>query len=319
MPVLAQLLQYAHKVKVRYEKRRSLVKAEMHDLLLSWQNSDKKDLPTVEYTLPVINPIIDAHYIVVGADSSPLQLSRHRSMEIRALSLARVVTNYTVGTEETFNNIEDFPEQDELSTLRYPLLELDFASQAEKADLILVDGSLIRWQWEQLEQEKKLQYVGQYVDLLVENYKRKAPVFAIIDRSASRDIVHWLEIHSQKKFNHFNDQDLFTEILTENTFSPIFRTHSPITDLLPDYNIGYCYYRHALGLLRIEFVLEQEIDPLAWAYLLDQVNKGKGYPWSLIRAHEACVIHEADKAVIEKVLMGDEGLSLKEVWKQKNN
>ncbi len=315
MPDLAQLLQYAHKVKVQYDKKRSVVSQELDGLVRAWALIDQQKLPLANYVVPAIAKLNRAQYTVVGADGSPLQLSRHRSVELKALSLSRVVTNYQLGTEQVINTIEDFPEQDELGALRFPLLELSFAVQEEKSDLVLVDGSLVRWQWEELDQEKKLQFVGEYVEYLVQSYKKQAPIFAVIDRSASRDLVHWLERQSGKKFKHFTDQDLFQAVLLPNTFSPVFRTHSPITDLLPDYNIGFCYYRSESTLLRIEMVLDQVIPDQSWTYLVDQINKGKGYPWSLVRSHESCVIRETDKAMIEKVLGGDEGLSMKETWK----
>lgn len=318
MSDLSQLLQYAHKVKVRYEKKKSVVAEELNMLIHAWQHLDKQQLPLANYEVPLIEPST-GNYIVVGADGSPLQLSRHRSIELKALSLARVMTDYSQGAENIFTTIEDFPEQDDLGSLRFPLLELAFAAQTENADLILVDGSLVRWQWEQLDQEKKLQYVGEYVDILSRCYQKKSPVMAVIDRSHSQDIVHWLERQSSKSFKHFTDQDLFEAVLSIGEFSAVFRTHSPITKLVPDYNIGFCYYRSEQALLRIEFMLEQPIDSWVWSYLVDQINKGKGYPWSLIRAHESCVIKEVDKMMIEKILGGDSGLSQKEVWKQLNS
>jgi hypothetical protein len=314
MSDLNQLLQYAHKVKVQYDKKRSVVLQELDLLVKSWEVLDKQHLPLAAYAIPE-DITLRSEYVVVGADGSPLQLSRHRSIELKALSLARVTTDYVHGTEDVTTTIEDFPEQDELGTLRFPLLELAFATQGQKTDLVLVDGSLVRWQWEQLDQEKKLLYVGEYVDTLVKSYQQKAPVFAVIDRSHSQDIVHWLERQTSKKFRHFTDQDLFEAVLPINTFSPVFRTHSPITDLMPDYNIGFCYYRSDRTVLRIEFVLEQPIDNAVWSYLVDQISKGKGYPWSLVRAHESCVIKETDKIMIEKILGSDGGLSQKELWK----
>lgn len=318
MSDLNQLLQYAHRVKLQYDKKKMVVAEELDTLVGVWRNLDKQNLPLANYTIPQEIPVGN-EYIVVGADGSPLQLSRHRSIELKALALARVTTNYILGSEDIATSIEDFPEQDELGALRFPLLELAFATQVEKTDLILVDGSLVRWQWEQLDQEKKLQYVGEYVDILVKSYQQKKPVFAVIDRSHSQDIVHWLERQTNKKFRHFTDQDLFEVVLPVDTFSPVFRTHSPITDLMPDYNIGFCYYRSEQTILRIEFVLEQPIDNAVWGYLVDQINKGKGYPWSLVRAHESCVIKETDKVMIEKILGGDSGLSQKELWKQLHN
>lgn len=317
MPDLNQLLQYAHKVKVQYDKKKSVVAEERNMLIQAWQSLDKQQLPLANYDVPAIAGV--TNYIVVGADGSPLQLSRHRSIELKALSLARVVTDYAQGTENVITTIEDFPEQDEIGALRFPLLELAFASQTEVADLVLVDGSLVRWQWEQLDQEKKLQYVGEYVEVLTQCYQKKSPVFAVIDRSHSQDIVHWLERQCGKKFRNFTDQDLFETVLPIGGFSAVFRTHSPITELVPDYNIGFCYYRSEQTLLRIEFVLDQPLENQAWSCLVDQINKGKGYPWSLVRAHEGCVIKESDKMMIEKILGGDSGLSQKEVWKQLNN
>ena len=127
-----------------------------------------------------------------------------------------------------------------------------------------------------------------------------------------------LEVESQKKFASFTDIDLFGAVLAEGEFSPVFQTHSPITKLDERYQIGYCYYRSGSGVLRIEYLLGQLLQPQVWSMLIDQIEKGRGFPWSIARAHELCVIRERDRQLLETFLVDDSGLSRKEWWKEVN-
>lgn len=319
MPDHSHLFRYADQIKQRYLRHKQNVSTQLTELQQLWalRSGIAMPLASVQPELARFAPW--QPYRVLGVDGSPFDLSRHRGLAVKAFSLAAVLTDYHIGKETVIADIRDLSDQDDLSSLAYPSLELEYGITVEQpADLLLLDGSLIRWQWYEWQEEKRLVAVKQYVDLLERCYQQQMPVIAVIDRSASRDILQVLEVESQKKFASFTDIDLFGAVLAEGEFSPVFQTHSPITKLDERYQIGYCYYRSGSGVLRIECLLGQPLQPQVWSMIIDQIEKGRGFPWSIARAHELCVIRERDRQLLETFLVDDSGLSRKEWWKEVN-
>lgn len=315
MPDISLLLEYIDKVKTNYFAKRKTYQERSEILQKAWESLAKDRLPLAEYHINYAG-YQKSQYRVLAVDSSPIDFSRHRSITLKALSLSRVLTDYHKGEEIIESEIQDIPESDEIGALDFPLRELKYAADfSEASDIIMLDGSLIRWQWWQLQEERRLNFVKTYVDLLSDLYAKKRPVLGIIDRSLSRDIIHLIELATKQDFAGFVDTDLFMGKLKEDQFSSVFVSYSPITKLLPEYKVAYCYYRKWNNVLRIEFVLN-DMQESVWQHCVDQIEKGKGFPWCIARAHDLCVIKESEKHLLEKLLV-QEGLSQKEVMKQK--
>lgn len=315
MADLSVLLQYAHRIKDRLSAQQQSFAEKLKQVVKQWKETDLKRLTLADYQAPKTLPELES-YSVLAADSSPLELSRHRAVELKAVSLARVFTDYRQAEETIDRQIIDL-EKDDVASLSNPLLELEYAVRSHyKPQLVLIDGSLIRWQWEQLLENRKKDLVSKYVELLVSSYQNNAPVMAIIDRSQGRDVLEQLEKLAGEHYTGLVDEDLFDLVLSENTFSPVFRAVSPILSLHPDYQIGYVYYRSAIGVLRIEFLLQQNITITIWSQLIDQVQKGKGFPFVIARAHDCCVVKAKDKLLLEQNLYKFGRMSQKERLKR---
>ncbi len=314
---ISLLLQYVDKVKSHYFAKRKTYQERLELLKKAWESLAKDRLPLADYQIDY-KGYQKTEYRVLAVDSSPVDLSRHRSIPLKALSLARVLTDYQKGEEIIENEIQDIPESDEIGALDFPLRELKYATESSgTSDLIMLDGSLIRWQWWQLQEERRGAFVKNYADLLNASYAKGQPVLGVIDRSLSRDITHLLELATKQDFAGLVDTDLFLGVLEEDQFSPVFISYSPITKLLPEYKVAYCYYRPSdkwNNILRIEFLLGNMPENV-WQYCVDQIEKGKGFPWSIARAHDLCVIKESEKQLLERILQG-EGFSQKEIMKQ---
>ncbi len=312
MADLNVLLQYAARVRDRLLTQQKSFSEKLQQAQSLWFGTVQSNLPLANYQIPaVLEPTM--LYSIVAADSSPLELSRHRAVELKAVSLARVYTDYRLGSEQIERRIDDLY-KDEVASLSNPLLELEYAVRNNrKVDLVLIDGSLIRWQWEQLVERTKKDLVEKYVALLQES---TAPVFAIIDHSQSRDIIETIEKVEQVDLNNLVDEDLFELVLAPNTFSPVFQAHTPILQLHPEYKVGYVYYRASQGVLRVEFLLHKHLPDAAWACFIDQTLKGKGYPFMIARAHDACVVRRKDKFLLEQNLLKFGRMSQKERLKQ---
>ena len=314
MPDISLLLRYIDKVKSHYFAKRKTYQERLALLQKAWQSLVKDRLPLADHQINYPG-YKKTQYRVLSVDSSPIDLSRHRSIPLKALSLSRVLTDYKKGEEIIESEIQDIPESDEIGALDFPLRELQYACDfGREFDVIMLDGSLIRWQWWQLQEEKRAVFVKSYADMLNASYAKKQPVLGIIDRSLSRDITHLLELATKQDFAGFVDMDLFQGILQEDQFSPVFVSYSPITKLLPEYKVAYCYYKKWNNVLRLEF-LQKAMPENVWQYCVDQVEKGKGFPWSIARAHDLCVVKESQKQAIERLLT-QEGLSQKEIMKR---
>lgn len=338
------LLQYADRVRSRLIAQQKTFAMNLAEALQLWAKLPQSQLPLASYQVPVELQKAKP-YTIVAADSSPLELSRHRAVELKAVSLSRVYTDYHLGEENIERKIVDFA-QDDVASLSNPLLELECAVIGKKADLVLVDGSLIRWQWEQLTQVKREELVGKYVQLLSDSSQRGAPVLAVIDRSQGRDVIETLERLSGASFSGIVDEDLFREVLVPGSFSQVFVADSPILKLDHRYQVGFVYYKVQSkeqkakskissdaeselvisnselvipsldGVLRVEFLLGQEVKGEAWECFVDQVEKGRGYPFVIARAHDTCVVKNKDKRMLELTLMKYGRMSQKERMKR---
>lgn len=332
------LLQYADRVRSRLIEQQKTFSEQLDLLLKAWPMFSAQ-LPLARYQVPTPVKPCDS-YTVVAADSSPLELSRHRAVELKAVSLSRVWTDYQNGTEKIDQKIIDFA-KDDIATLSNPLIELEYALAGEqRADLVLIDGSLIRWQWEQLDKVKKEELTGKYVQLLIDSYQKGAPVLAVIDRSQGKDVVDALERLSGGDFGGIVDEDLFDQILAPGEFSPVYMADSPILKMEPRYKIGFVYYKSESRkqrsqsneggvemkepgaksgggqVLRVEFLLEQSVAEETWGRLVDQAIKGRGFPFVIARAHDTCVVKNKDKKMLEMALMKYGRMSQKERLKQ---
>jgi hypothetical protein len=288
----------------------------------AWENNKSDQLNLAHYQVPKVLPELKP-YAILAADSSPLELSRHRAVELKAVSLSRVFTDYQIGEEKIERNIVDL-EREDIASLSNPLLELEYAVTSDFApNLTLIDGSLIRWQWEGLEKSTKEKLVMKYVQFLVESYQKGIPVLAVIDRSASKDVVEIINSKLEISNGGIVDEDLFQEVLRPGEFSPVFTADSPILKLDERYQVGYVYYKTESGerlaesgVLRIEFLLNQPLNDDTWVQLIDQTRKGKGYPFMIARAHDTCVVKRHDKLMLEQALVKYGRMSQKERMKQ---
>lgn len=190
-------------------------------------------------------------------------------------------------------------------------------------DIVLMDGGLIQWHLQDKSAELKeiaLVPICQSIDYAEEKHIH---ILGYISGTKSSDVLGSLRIlHCIKKqfdclqcqdelcqtFFRITDDQLFREILpTDQTkewqISPLFESVSSIISEYNGHRIYFFYVYNDKEFARIECA-EHSIPSLSNIInsLLDQLNKGFGYPVVLQEAHELAVITKGDRYVLDQCL-----------------
>ncbi|MHA2365579.1 MAG: DNA double-strand break repair nuclease NurA [Candidatus Hodarchaeales archaeon] len=174
-----------------------------------------------------------------------------------------------------------------------------------------IDGNLIRWQVQEI--FKKRDIVNErLVELLDFSKKVEIPIFGYISKSRSRDIIQLLDWNYEREFiesltidgegdlDLVNDVDLFNCILAKpNTRSAIFRNQKPVIKGSNQF-LAFCYINTGKEIIRIEFpewIAENHTFSKYFPYILDQIQKGMGYPVVLQEAHHQAEVSNKERDV----------------------
>lgn len=106
------------------------------------------------------------------------------------------------------------------------------------------------------------------------------------------------------------DADLFRPRLGPGERSPLFRSNSRVLDDYRAHAVYFFYLNAGEEMARVEVPGWVATDPkrleLTHALVMDQVNRGQGYPVALMEAHEQAVVQAGDReafwALVEEVM-----------------
>jgi hypothetical protein len=175
--------------------------------------------------------------------------------------------------------------------------------------LALTDGSLILWQLydEKGDDTAKATAHQALMETLKRGEKNSIPLCGYISGPGSRDIVNMLRItlgrEKEKMVLGATDADLFSRLLQPGERSALFITQgqrSGKSKIMESYGatnqIGFFYLHTGQEIARVELPLwaAPHLD-FIHTTLLDQCNKGLGYPITLQESHEQAVVREADR------------------------
>jgi NurA domain len=175
--------------------------------------------------------------------------------------------------------------------------------------LALTDGSLILWQLydEKGDDTAKATAHQALIETLKMGEKNGIPLCGYISGPGSRDIINTLRIvlgrEKEKSVLGATDADLFSRLLSPGERSALFTTesqHAGKSPILKTYGatnqIAFFYLHTGQEIARVELPLwaAPHLD-FIHASLLDQCNKGLGYPITLQESHEQAVVREADR------------------------
>ncbi len=174
-----------------------------------------------------------------------------------------------------------------------------------KPDCILFDGSLIFWHLGTPENPAPhAHYFAQrYIQTLKNLYLQQTPHISYISNPRSRDLIQIIvqnDTAHEEQYQGYTDAELLKQILPQNNRSTIFKSIAPITKLYPTQLHPHFFYLNLtseLARIEIPYWLTQNEAKLeqCLSILLDQIQKGQGYPLALSEAHEQAVIREADR------------------------
>ncbi len=189
--------------------------------------------------------------------------------------------------------------------------------------LALLDGSLILWR---LETERyppfvtdallKQGFLAALEDMRQLNAERRLAVASYISRPRSTDVVNVLRLlvcpHEVADCDRYCpdkrdcdtlagvlDMDLFSGLLAPGERSAVFISPSEVQKHYGAHRVHFFYLRLEDEVARVEvpqwLATSQELLDLTHALVLDQCQRGQGYPVALSEAHEQAVVTNADR------------------------
>ena len=230
------------------------------------------------------------------------------------------------------NSTSRSPLQGNLMGVKRAVMELSFLADTLEnyADgtptLALIDGSLILWsilgeQEYVIDQLLRGQFLEQ-LDRIKKLSDKKVILASYLSYPDTSDVTNSLRICLCKEHCSNNnpckegcslvtgirDRDIFIKYLPDNARSSLFQTTSNVIEkyYTEEYGIDF-YYLNIFGeIARIELPNWTANNPdlleLSHSLIIDQCNKGLGYPVSVMESHEQAVINTADREYFKMLL-----------------
>ena len=206
----------------------------------------------------------------------------------------------------------------------HQLIKLSAEMPADSSTLALLDGSLILWGLEAypefvteaLLDKGFLRYLDEIMKL---NHEKRVALASYISYSRSTDVVNALRValcpHEPADCDRYcsankardcdivagvQDRELFSNLLRESERSALFISQSSVVrKRYGIQQVHFFYLRVDDEIARIEIpqwvALDEGLLNLVHALVLDQCQRGQGYPVALSEAHEQAVVTTADR------------------------
>ncbi|NBP01331.1 MAG: DNA double-strand break repair nuclease NurA [Proteobacteria bacterium] len=175
--------------------------------------------------------------------------------------------------------------------------------------LFLFDGSLIFWHLASKEQQLKQYFLNKYMKILQACADNKLLIAGYISLPKSKDLIALVRTvlcnfnaasKEHEAIEHLTDTSITRFFLGIGQRTTVFKSQSPITQSYPPDLAPYFFYYHiGAETVRVEvpcyIAKDEEALSLICSIILDQVNKGAGFPVSLAEAHEQAVVKGPDR------------------------
>lgn len=279
---------------------------------------------------------------VVATDGSQIFPDRHVEPACYLLNVGRVALHYgtldppLIAAEPTLRyrqqDLDSLTEDDDptsapdftaevVSALRDEL-ELQWLFDTARDErrsgrpiVALADGTLIRWMLRGMK-NRALEdvLIGRYVAQLERFRQDGIPVAAYVSRPGNAEVVNLLRLHRDEpdwdvapdSLRGLLDRHLFDATLAPGQRSALFLSRSKVLDQYGPHRIAAFYVHVGVEIGRVEmpeWATQQDgwVD-LVHAVVLDQAEKGGGYPIVLQEAHERAVVRAAETDVFHRIL-----------------
>lgn len=268
-------------------------------------------------------------YHILSIDGSQIYPDRHQGTSCYLINIGSVHIHYTeratiqlhsephvfVPTNEkeiaesSLDNVNCKRQDFELSASFEVINALSQRTDTDTVAL-LFDGSLIFWHLEGKEQSIKEEYVNKYILSLYKLYQSQTLMACYISMPKSKELINLIKLQlssfdpinndAHKKVDHLIDAHIAHFFLPPFHHSIMFKSHSLITDYYPPILKPYFFYLNTgYEIARIEIpqwiAFNQDHIKKLVSIILDQTQKGQGYPVCLAEAHEQAVVKGPDR------------------------
>ncbi len=230
------------------------------------------------------------------------------------ITYGRTTSSATVSSVPSVTRGYQPPEEiDAQRTVAELARALELASQNQVLSgpqLLFFDGPLRFWH------EDKQTYFLQYHKLLEVCHTRQVSLVGYISGVKSREVVGQLEKFARAtgrselaetiRAEKLCDADLITALCATNEILGPFYQEPKSSKYAESVNVHAFYYRTAYEIVRLEIpayiAQNQEARTQIFTQVLDQQEKGFGYPVALAEAHEQAVVSERDRQLFYHLL-----------------
>ncbi|MEO0559333.1 MAG: DNA double-strand break repair nuclease NurA [Bacteroidota bacterium] len=179
----------------------------------------------------------------------------------------------------------------------------------------LADGTLIRWMLRGMKNRRvEDQLIDRYVAELDRFQEAGIPIASYVSRPGNAEVVNLLRLFLGEEdattdpasLRGLLDRHLFEETLDVGERTPLFSSRSAVLKRYGDHQIVAFYVRGSEEIGRVELPEWVARQPdwldLIHTVVLDQCEKGGGYPIILQEAHQRAVVRVQEKEVFYRIL-----------------
>jgi hypothetical protein len=261
-----------------------IIAAHKSNIGLTWLGEITDFYPFLEYK---------ADYSLIAIDGSQIYPDRHEGVEAFLINIGSVEINYRTASIKckalpyVYSHIEKLAassnlESNQLIDKQRCLMELQQAQNDFVGhDLILLDGN-----YPDADQDS-YQIIKDFND-------KQVPVFFYVSLSSARDMLKLVDCHLA-----ISDRTILEKYLPARHYTTVF-----IQKKLPNsLDRAFVYLNTGQELVRVEFSAWL-IDKIHYylKFIVDQINKGSGYPVVLAEAHMQAVISNQDRVYFYKLI-----------------
>jgi hypothetical protein len=300
-------------------------------------------------------PDVPSNYAVAATDGSMMSPDRHSPARFYLFNIGMVYLRYGDNPLATLTSEPDLryeeadlwvnasqrrmPVNETILGLRRAVAELQAAVELLEGEplpsVALVDGTLILWMLESLDDEIIQTLLQEFLDVLTIFQKYRIPVAGYISSPGATDLYGAMRVAACDYPDHGRDidcMDCWRRILNEGHTAACdvlprvtdryiveqvaelqpgertatFPSESRILSKYKQHEVHFCYLHTGREIARIEIPRWVAEDPelldRVHALLWDQAQLGRGYPVALQEAHEQAVLSMADRRLVEEAV-----------------
>ena len=264
-------------------------------------------------------------YEIIGIDGSQVYPDRHQGSSAFLINVGAVKLSYSENSKvELFSephvfvadDLEDLSINDYVDCLRE---EFEFnlgLELSQKNRLLIFDGSLIFWHLMSKDNNLKNYFLPKYLDIFKKLHENKILYCSYISLPKNKELINLIRMqlsdfnpdqYLTKVVDKISDADLMSLLLEKNERTIVFENQAQILKFYPDeLKPHYFYLNVGDEIARVEVPAWIALDKAKIDYIqtiiLDQSEKGGGYPVVLSEAHEQAVIKSLDRFYFYELL-----------------